>query len=99
MAVQITKPQDRVQTRRRGPARLSGWDALRHVLVLMVLAFTLLPIWWILSTSFKRDADFFIRPPAILFLPTLNNFQQAVFTPEFVRPLVNSVLVSVGVGL
>jgi multiple sugar transport system permease protein len=99
MAEQIIKPQDRVETRRRGLWRLFGWDALLHLLVLMVLISTLLPIWWILSTSFKREADFFITPPTIIFSPTLNNFQLAVFTPEFVRPLVNSLLVSVGVGL
>jgi multiple sugar transport system permease protein len=88
-----------VKAKGKGRWFLSAWDMLRYILVLMVVITTLLPIWWIISTSFKREADFFITPPAIIFSPTLSNFQQAVLTPEFVRSLLNSLIVSIGVGV
>lgn len=72
------------------------------LLWLLAIAATLLfffPLYWAISTSLRNPADTFtvagIGIPFIDFTPTLDNFKTELSTPEGVRALGTSVLVSV----
>lgn len=67
------------------------WIAIKTIVLLALLFFSITPIIWLVATSFKRQADFFAYPPVILFAPTLTNFQSAVFgSPAFFDALWHS---------
>lgn len=88
--------------RRRGAAIPWGdvlWDGLRYSLAVVVLVLTLLPIYWILSSSFKTENDFLSIPPALVFQPTLANYRQTLSDLQFLTYLRNSVVVSISVTL
>ena len=68
--------------------------------------FVLFPILWILMMSFKEFGDIIAYPPRFIFTPTLANYEEVLFgteaqqaagvTPDFLRNLVNSIIISGG---
>ena len=64
--------------RRRWPMTVAG------VLITFVY---LLPVYWMLNTSFKKPADIFATPPQLVPLsPTLRSYADAAFgNPEIGR--------------
>jgi raffinose/stachyose/melibiose transport system permease protein len=75
------------RTRPNVPAGLAGWVWLAVVIV---------PIYWILITSFKRQSDYFTSNPfAPAADPTLANYG-LVLASSFPRYFVNSMIVTVG---
>ena len=71
--------------------REKGGYAAANILVLLVAA---IPVWWLVSLSFKDPAT--ISDGS--FIPskwTLSNYQTIFSTSDFVRPLINSI----GIGL
>jgi multiple sugar transport system permease protein len=71
---------------------------LRVGLAVAVTAAYLLPVYWMLNTSFKTQADVFARPPALVPLPpTVAAYQTAVFSdPDIVRGLGNTAIIAIG---
>ncbi|WP_232664501.1 carbohydrate ABC transporter permease [Pseudonocardia sp. TRM90224] len=60
------------------------------------LAVTVVPIYWILITSFKSQSSYFsANPLALPTEPTLENYQM-VIEADFIRYFTNSVIVTVG---
>jgi multiple sugar transport system permease protein len=59
----------------------------------------LIPLIWAALTSVKSPADAFTVPPTIIFQPTLEYHRQVWFERDFVRYLVNSLIVSAGTVL
>lgn len=53
------------------------------------------PLYWVISTSFKRPVDVFQFPPKLFFSPTLENYR-SVIGNNFGSYFVHSVLISVG---
>jgi ABC-type glycerol-3-phosphate transport system permease component len=53
-------------------------EKANHVITLIVifvaLIFYLIPVYWIISTSFKSYVDVFATPPKFLFKPTTDNY-------------------------
>jgi raffinose/stachyose/melibiose transport system permease protein len=86
-------------SRRRGRLRggerpnwlggLAGWIWLLIVIV---------PIYWIVVTSFKTRANYFITNPFVPASPTLDNYK-FVIEQDFLSYFVNSVIVTVGATL
>ncbi len=76
-----------------------GWEVLKYSLAALVVVLTAFPIWWLFSTSLKREADFFVTPPAFFFTPTLANYQEAVFNAEFAHFLLNTLIVASSVAV
>ena len=84
--------------------------ALRAVLLTLGYAaaafFILFPIIWILMMSLKEFGDIIAYPPRFLFTPTLANYEEVLFgtkaqqaagvTPDFLRNLLNSIIISGG---
>ncbi|MGB9594692.1 MAG: carbohydrate ABC transporter permease [Candidatus Poribacteria bacterium] len=53
-------------------------EKTRHIIALIVifiaLIFYLIPVYWIISTSFKPYVDIFAMPPKFVFKPTMDNY-------------------------
>jgi multiple sugar transport system permease protein len=73
-------------------------ENVRLVIGVAITAVYLLPVYWMLNTSFKEQADVFARPPALVPVPpTLAAYQTAVFgDPEIARGLVNTFIIATG---
>ena len=82
-------------TRRR--LRQSGWDLLG----LAVFAVVVFPVYWMISTAFKRSDDIVSLTPTWLpFHPTLSNYRSAMRMPFFWDDVKNSlIIVSVTVAI
>lgn len=65
---------------------------------LVVTMVYLIPVYWMINTSFKHAADIFAVPPDLIPLPpTIESYTRAVFSdPDIARGLVNSALIAVG---
>jgi len=68
----------------------------RYGIILILSLISLMPILWLISTSFKMEVDAFSIPPAWLFIPTLENYADVLFGRDFARFLFNSVIVTAG---
>lgn len=73
------------------------WRLMAHYLCLGALAIIcLMPIWVMISTSFKNEIVIFDGKPIwFFFVPTMDNYEYIVGRGKFDRYLVNSVIVAV----
>ncbi|HYH31884.1 MAG TPA: carbohydrate ABC transporter permease [Pseudonocardia sp.] len=73
-------------------------ENVRPVVGVVVTAVYLLPVYWMLNTSFKAQADIFERPPTLVPVPpTLAAYQAAVFDdPDIARGLANTAIIATG---
>jgi ABC-type glycerol-3-phosphate transport system permease component len=81
--------------RPRVPAyRPRAGSFLTYVLVMVVVAFFILPFSWMISMGFKAPDEWFVTPPRLIpEHPTLANYLGAL-DPAFLRYAFNSILVS-----
>ncbi|WP_350348879.1 carbohydrate ABC transporter permease [Agromyces sp. G08B096] len=79
--------------RRRPGERARIWSGA------IVCALFLLPLLWMLLTSFKQQRDIFTVPPTIFFDPTLAQYIDAFSRGDLGPKLVNTVIVALGAGL
>jgi multiple sugar transport system permease protein len=71
--------------------------AVATALVLMpVLMWTLFPIYWIATASFKTELGLYARPPQWLFPPMLDNYRNVLFNLPFLQYIGNSLVVALG---
>ncbi len=66
---------------------------LRYVVVVVGAAISLFPIFVMISTSFKIRTDAFSIPPKWFFVPTLKNYMHVLFSQNFFRYFVNSIMI------
>jgi multiple sugar transport system permease protein len=76
------------------PSRLRA--SLTAVAMLPVLAWTLFPIYWITTASFKTELALYARPPQWLFTPILDNYTRVLTNIPFAQYLKNSLVVAIG---
>lgn len=69
---------------------------LNSIQLLLVIALILLPIVWMVASSFKPSAQVTAYPPALIFTPVLDNYRQLFSTTPFGSYLVNSIVITVG---
>jgi multiple sugar transport system permease protein len=67
---------------------------LLHGLVIVLVLIVMFPFVWLLTMSFKTDADIFAWPPKLLFAPTTANYV-ALWDGNFPRSFANSAIASV----
>ncbi len=67
---------------------------LRYVVVVVGAAVSLFPIFVMITTSFKIRTDAFSIPPKWLFVPTLQNYIHVLFSQNFFRYFVNSIIIA-----
>src|SRR5215475_13343439 len=77
--------------RRRGRALSFGVSGA-------LLVATLFPVLWLAQISLKTDVEAMRMPPAIFFVPTLDNYA-AIFQGRFARSFLNSLVVSLSTTL
>ncbi|WP_229069909.1 carbohydrate ABC transporter permease [Actinoplanes sp. DH11] len=101
MTTTLDKRPPGAHARPTPPSKGRGFNLLRYNLLGGVagwlwLVVVLLPIYWIVITSFKVQADYYatnpLAPPTN---PTLDNYR-FVLENDFVRYFINSVIVTVG---
>jgi multiple sugar transport system permease protein len=101
MAVQSTAPTDRPQPRQPHPGRsrrLAG-NLLYALLLLLVVLFLLSPFLWMVINAFKSPLQIIKLPPELIFEPTLRNFQNVFGTQNFMRYIMNSLIIGAGCTL
>ena len=76
------------------------WEVVKYTTAVLIVLVTALPLVWMLTTSFKIEADIFRTPPAIFFQPTMQAWQRTIFgNDQFLGYFANSAMVSVSVTL
>ena len=70
-------------------------NTLVYIIMAVFFLVYIVPIWYIISTSFKLDADAYTIPPAIVFYPTLKNYIIAFTSRGIFANFVNSLIISV----
>lgn len=81
------------RARRRTSERTRIWAGA------IICALFLLPLAWMLLTSFKQQRDIFTTPPTIFFDPTLNQYVQAFVQGGLGPKLINTIIVAGGAGV
>ena len=77
------------------PAGERAWNWTRQLLVFVVIAAIILPIFWIVLTAFKQPRDVYSLANALWFTPTLENLQTVFEHPwNLGSKLLNSLLVA-----
>jgi multiple sugar transport system permease protein len=67
---------------------------LKHFLLVLVTGVGLIPFLLMLLTSLKRPVDAVTFPPRILFTPTLRNYRELLSQPDFLRAILNSLIIT-----
>lgn len=68
----------------------------KYFLILLVLLYTLLPIYWMITTSLKSPLEYTTRTPSLFpKLPTLEHYATVLFEEHFSRYLGNTVAIAV----
>ncbi|WP_413721300.1 carbohydrate ABC transporter permease [Sodalis sp. RH24] len=78
--------------------RTGRWAGF-YALLVLILAFFLLPIFWLVSMSFKTYIDAFAMPPRLFFTPILDNYATVLGNSDFIRAFFNSVVISLAATL
>src|SRR5947208_16181890 len=78
-----------------GTRRLLRW--IGNGLLVVLLVWTLLPFYWMLATSLKKDKEIYgFEATLVPRQPTLQNYARLFDKTPFVKYLRNSTIVSVG---
>jgi multiple sugar transport system permease protein len=81
-------------TERDHAHRLKWQRRLLYALVIALIVMIMFPFFWLLTMSFKTDADIFAWPPKLLFAPTIGNYV-ALWDGNFPHSFANSAIASV----
>src|SRR5262249_31523073 len=87
-----------VSRRARDPRRILG-RACVYVALLVVVAVSLFPIYFALTTSLKPTREAFTSPPTWLFTPTLEHHRFIWLETPLPRYLVNTLIITTGTVL
>ncbi len=80
---------------RRALDRVLGWNATSYIVLILIGACLLLPIYWTIVTSFKAPQEIFQWPPTLVPKdPTLSNYVDALVNSPVSSNIFNSVLYS-----
>ncbi len=69
------------------------------LVLLLVIFFLLTPFLWMVLNSFKSPLQIIKLPPELIFTPTLRNFENVFGTQNFMRYIMNSVIIGAGCTL
>ncbi len=74
-------------------------DTLSYLALTVVLAAAVIPLLWLLLTSFKQPVDVYAMPPKVIVNPTADNYRTLFLERGFLGYFKNSVIVSLGATL
>ena len=66
-----------------------------YVMLVVLMAAVLFPLYWVVVTSFKTTRDAFAIPPVWFFEPTLDNYRRILANRTFLSAFANSFVVSI----
>ena len=69
---------------------------LLYIILIFVFVIYGIPMFWIISTSFKEEKDAFAIPPKVIFKPTIENYREAFTKRGIGINFINSTLVAIG---
>jgi multiple sugar transport system permease protein len=78
--------------------RTRDWigDYAPYLILGVFVVWTLVPILWMITSSFKLRTGMFEMPPTIIFEPTLQYYEELIFGSNPLTPyLINSIIVSI----
>mgnify|MGYP002710638725 CR=1 FL=1 len=90
----MNKRQKKKLTPKKRALRIIYW-----ICIVIILAITLIPILYLLSSSFKKIVDIMNPSKLFVFVPTFQNYIDVFTKYSFLKPLINSLVVSVGATL
>ena len=81
--------------------KTATWEKVaKEVAILMVIVFFMMPIFWLVTTSFKFGRDAFAIPPQWIFFDfTLKNFQTVLAETKTGQFMMNSIIITTGTTL
>lgn len=65
-----------------------------YTILVIVLAFTLFPLFWMFLSSFKTNAQLLNVENFFVFEPTLKNYFSVFVTYDFIKPMINSLYIA-----
>lgn len=65
-----------------------------YLVIAVILIFTLLPIAWMVLTSFKTKVDIYSSIPKLFFKPSLKGWEHVLFTMPTLRFILNGLIVA-----
>lgn len=74
--------------------RISSGKLLHALGLTVVVIFTLFPFFWMVSASFKTQADILSSPPVWFFTPTLQNYAEIFADTKVSGAIINSLIVA-----
>lgn len=77
-----------------GGRRRKIQDFFSSAALIMVVLIAVIPVAWLLLTSFKNPVDVYAMPPKIVYQPTSDNYRTLLFERNFLHYLLNSAIVS-----
>lgn len=73
---------------------------IRYSVALVVTVWSAVPVYFVVSSSFKPPMEIFTVPPTFIFQPTLESYEQLFkLWPMFSVAMVNSVIIAIGTTL
>jgi multiple sugar transport system permease protein len=73
---------------------------LRYAVALAAVVWSAVPIYFVVSSSFKPPREIFSVPPTFVFQPTLESYEQLFeLWPTFTAAILNSLIIAVGTTL
>lgn len=76
--------------------RKIAWNIVTHIILILASLLIILPILWVIRTSFASDVLAYEIPPRLVFMPTLNNYRELFIRLGFGSFLKNSLIVAIG---
>ncbi|MGH2560013.1 MAG: carbohydrate ABC transporter permease [Thermomicrobiales bacterium] len=71
-------------------------NLLTYLLLVVVILIWAFPVLWVILTSLKPRTAIFTSPPTLLFVPTLDHYQEALNTHGILSSIKNSLIITVG---
>lgn len=71
-------------------------SALLTILTYIIAVAMFFPIFWMVLTSFKTEVLAFAFPPPLLFVPTLENWYNALVSSPYLGHFTNTVIITIG---
>ena len=79
------------------PRRIQWNSLFIYLSAILICSFSILPILWVISTSFKPQNEVFALPPNWLPIhTTLDNYFKVITNPDMLRYFLNTIIIAAG---
>ena len=75
------------------------WPVIQKLIIIGMCLVTVLPLLWMVTTSFKEPLDIFALPPKIFFKPTLANYPDSMSRTDVIPRYKNTLIVAVSTSV